>query len=395
MKLVVFSHKICWKSEQSPSGWATDGGFVYHMQSLASTYEQTVLLVPVRKSGQSKGEVCFTDRSIKMIPLMEPFGSGLLRKLLFPVWFIIHLPKFITHVLSSDVVHSPIPGDVGTIGMLLGPLLRKKVFVRYCGNWMAIKTFPEKCWAWYGETFAGKSIAYLCTGGNNDPPSKKNNALKWIFSTSMLKRELESYPHKKFDFKNEFIICMGARLEKEKGFDILINAVSLLAEKIPQLKVELYGDGPDRQLFEEQVIKCHLSEKVKFLGKLNGNEVHQVLARADIFCFPTYSSEGFPKVVIEAMAHSIPVISTAVSVIPNLINNALTPAGLVVEKQNHEQLAEKIEFYYRNPSIHKIHADNAGRVASVFTLENWVDTINNLLNLQWGTRLCRTKDIIK
>jgi len=87
LKLVVFSHKMCWKSDASPTNWATDGGFVFHMQSLASAYEQTVLMVPVSKNGKSQGEVWFTDSTVKIIPLLEPFGSGITRKLLFPVWF--------------------------------------------------------------------------------------------------------------------------------------------------------------------------------------------------------------------------------------------------------------------------------------------------------------------
>jgi hypothetical protein len=158
LKLVAFSHKVCWKSKASPTGWATDGGFVYHMQALSSAYDETVLMVPVSKSRKTKGEVWFTDNHIKIVPLSEPFGSGIARKLLFPVWFIIHLPKFISQVLHADVVHAPIPGDIGTIGMLLAPLFHKKLFIRYCGNWRALRTIPEKWWAWYGEKFAGKSI---------------------------------------------------------------------------------------------------------------------------------------------------------------------------------------------------------------------------------------------
>lgn len=365
------------------------------MQSLASSYEQMVLMVPLSKNQKSIGEIWFTDTSLKIVPLIAPFGSGITRKLLFPVWFLIQLPKFISQIIKADIIHAPIPGDIGTIGMLLAPLFGKKIFVRYCGNWRALKTIPEKFWAWYGEKLAGRSIAYLCTGGDSSPPCESNPALKWIFSSSMLQNEVKEFTQKEFNFNKEYVLVMGGRLIQEKGFGIMIGAIATIAERIPNLKVYLFGDGPDRDIFIKQVEEFGLNNIVKFLGKLNGSQVHQVLAKADVFCFPTYSSEGFPKVVIEAMAHGIPVISTPVSVIPNLINEPGKEAGFLVAQRNVDQLADKIEFYYHNPRIHKLHADNARLIAPVYTLENWVDTINERLNLQWNTQICRKKNIIK
>ncbi|MEP6616504.1 MAG: glycosyltransferase, partial [Ginsengibacter sp.] len=280
----------------SPTGWATDGGFVFHMQALASSYDETVLLVPVIKSGTSKGEVWFSDSTIRIVPLSEPFGSGILRKLLFPFWFLMELPKFVSQLQDADIVHAPVPGDIGTIGMLLAPLFGKKLFIRYCGNWRLLRTLPEKFWAWYGEKFAGRSIAYLCTGGDEKDPSEKNPSLKWIFSSSMRKKELDTYRRKDFDFTKEFNLVMGGRLIREKGFGILLDAVQLINGKIPKLKVNIFGDGPDTSIFQEKANKLGLDDKVTFSGKLNSNQVHALLSTADIFCFPTFSSEGFPKV---------------------------------------------------------------------------------------------------
>jgi glycosyltransferase involved in cell wall biosynthesis len=274
-------------------------------------------------------------------------------------------------------------------------LFGKKLFIRYCGNWLVIKTFPEKFWAWYGEKFTGKSIAYFCTGGSEKPPSQTNPALKWIFSSSMLTSELESYTRKNFDFNREFNLVIGGRLIHEKGFGLLIDAVELLKSKIPNIKAFIFGDGPDRQLFEEKVKDLGLEDRIKFLGKLNAGQVHQLLSEADIFCFPTYSSEGFPKVVIEAMAHGLPVICTPVSVMPFLVNNPERPAGLLVEKKNIAQLADQIGYYFDHPAIHLIHSKNAKQISLGYSLENWVDAINQNLNEQWKTKLCRLRDIKK
>lgn len=394
MKLLIFSHKLLWRSGKSPTGWATDGGFVFQIQALASSYTQTVLMVPSSKKRNESGEVWITDETIKIVPLAKPFGTGIFRKLLFPAWVLIHLPKFIYYTLKTDIVHAAIPGDIGSIGMIIAPLLGKKIFIRYCGNWQNRKTFAEKLWGWYGNTFAGKSIAFLCTGGSLIPPSQKNPALTWIFSSSMLEEDIKGMKRRQFDFRQEFNLVMGGRMAVEKGFGILIQAVSLVRQEIPHLKVYLFGDGVDKNIFEKQVAELQLLGTVNFLGKLNATQVHNALAMADIFLLPSFS-EGFPKAVIEALAHSIPVICTPVSVLPKLVNDSENPAGLLVEQKNAEMLAKHILHYYHNPEIHLSHANNARKISTAYSLEKWVDTINDSLNKQWKTKLCRVRAIKK
>jgi glycosyltransferase involved in cell wall biosynthesis len=395
MKLVVFSHKVCWNSRISPVGYATDGGFVFHMQALASSFDKVYLLVPISRTPMEVGEIIFTDKTIQIIPLKNVFGKGLVRKLLFPFWFLFHSPIFIKYLLKSDVVHAPIPGDIGTIAMLLAPLFNKKIFVRYCGNWKVIKTLPEKFWVWYGEKLTKKNIAYLTTGGDIEPPSKKNKNIKWIFSSSMLQNEINGFSQKDFDIQQTFKIAIGGRLIKEKGFGITIEAIARLINEIKSIQLVIYGEGPDRKIFEERVKQLGLTKNVVFLGKLSATEVHKVLGEIDIFCFPTYSSEGFPKAVIEAMAHGVPIISTDVSVIPNLISNTHKPAGLIVDKQNVDQLVNALKFYFEHPNIHVQHAHNAKEIACDYSLERWIDTMNEILNNQWASQIYRKKVILK
>ena len=395
MKLVVFSHKVCWPSPASHIGFATDGGFVFHMQALSSSYNKVYLLVPISREKQPKGEIVFTDQSIQIVPLSVPFGKGVLRKLLFPIWLLFHLPKFVFYTLKSDVVHAPIPGDVGTIAMFIAPLLRKRLFIRYCGNWHRKKTIAEKFWGWYGESFTGRRIAYMTTGGGARAPSLKNKNIKWVFSSSMSNKDIASYNQKKFDLANSLTIATGGRLIEEKGFGILLDAFAIIQETFPSVNIEIYGDGPDRKKFQDKAIALGINNKVSFLGNLNNVEVHNVLSRADIFCFPTYSSEGFPKVIIEAMAHGLPILSTNVSVIPSLIENPDLPCGRIVESKNSVDLAEKILYYIDNQVGHQEHSKNAKELARSYSLENWMDQINDILNSQWKTELKRIKQISK
>lgn len=344
---------------------------------------------------QPNGEIVFTDQSIQIVPLWEPFGKGILRKLLFPIWLLCHLPKFIFYTLKSSVVHAPIPGDVGTIAMFIAPFLRKRLFIRYCGNWYRKKTTAEKFWGWYGETFTGRRIAFMTTGGGESVPSLKNKNIKWVFSSSMSDRDIASYGQKQFNLTTSLTIATGGRLIEEKGFGILLDAFVLIHKTFPSINIEIYGDGPDRKKFQNQAATLGINEKVSFLGKLNNVGVHEVLSRADLFCFPTNSSEGFPKVIIEAMAHGLPILSTNVSVIPTLIENSNLPCGRIVESKNSEDLAEKIKYYLNNQTVFQEHSRNAKVIAGSYSLENWIDQINDTLNSQWKIEIKRIKQISK
>jgi len=95
-------------------------------------------------------------------------------------------------ILRADAVHSPIPGDIGTIGFLLAFALRKPLFIRHCGNWLKPSTTAERFWKWFMEKFAGGRQVMLATGGSPGPPSRVNSAIHWIFSTTLSDVELRS-----------------------------------------------------------------------------------------------------------------------------------------------------------------------------------------------------------
>ena len=90
MKLLVFSHKECWRSSDSTTGWATDGGFAMHMDYLAKLFESTQILVP-EVNKREKGEVFFTNSSIRIVPLKLFFKKGIANKLFMPFWVLFYL----------------------------------------------------------------------------------------------------------------------------------------------------------------------------------------------------------------------------------------------------------------------------------------------------------------
>jgi colanic acid/amylovoran biosynthesis glycosyltransferase len=127
------------------------------------------------------------------------------------------------------------------------------------------------------------------------------------------------------------VLCVG-RLIPAKGQHVLLEAFARLrAEGLP-LKLRYVGDGADRKSLEEFAKTAGLGASVIFEGALNHDRALGFVARADMFVLPSFA-EGIPVALMEAMALGVPVISTFVAGIPELIRHErdgiLVPAGSV------------------------------------------------------------------
>ena len=382
VKLVVFSHKPCWSSEASPSGYATDGGFAIQMATLSELFDETRVLVPCQESGGQPGEISIGGHNLVVVPL-TPFRGGLgRRRLTMPFWLIRNGWALIREVRRADGVHAPIPGDVGTFGMLLAFLLRKPLFVRYCGDWSRQRTVAERFWKWFLEKFAGGRNVILATGGAAEPPSRRNPAIRWIFSTTLPESELSAC-HVGHDpvpsgQPRLIIVC---RQEREKGTGAVIESLPLLLPDYPNATLDVVGDGGALGEFEDLAVKLGLRARVTLHGKVDHSTVIRRLQQADLFCFPTLSSEGFPKVVLEALACGLPVLTTRVSVLPQLIG---TGCGVLLDEVTPASVAEGVRLCMSDGEQYRSMSKTAVRTARQYSLERWRETIGDLLRMAWG-----------
>lgn len=118
------------------------------------------------------------------------------------------------------------------------------------------------------------------------------------------------------------IIFIG-RLAAIKGVALLIDAVDELIQTVPRLRLTLVGDGPERSQLEAQVAALGLADHVTFTGYLGQKDVAARLARADIFALPSFA-EGVPVVLMEAMAAGLPVVTSQVAGISELVGDGVS-----------------------------------------------------------------------
>lgn len=382
MKLVVISHKVCWVSPDSASGYATDGGFPFQMRALSELFDSTVLVQPYIFPTNRSGEIPLTGHNLSIIPLSHPLGRGILRKLLLPLWFAGNGLTLIREILQADAVHTPIPGDIGTIGMLLSFLLGKPLFVRHHGNWFVQRTIAEHSWKWFMERTAGGKNVMLATGGAPQIPSLCNPAIRWIFATSLTKEELKgSAPSAARVLKEQARLIIVCRQERLKGTGVLIRSLPIILEDFPRVSLDVVGDGEAFEEFKKLTLTLGISDRVTFYGRVDHDRVIQLLRQADLFCYPTTDSEGFPKSVLEALACGLPVVTTQVSVIPQLIG---TGCGLLIEEVTPQAVARAVKKILSDQEAYRVMSSRAIETARRYSLEQWQNEIGQILEKAWG-----------
>jgi glycosyltransferase involved in cell wall biosynthesis len=149
------------------------------------------------------------------------------------------------------------------------------------------------------------------------------------------------------------LLCVS-RLVKKKGIDTLLEAVALLAADRPDLRLEVVGSGPLAESLKELAQRLKISDRVTFFGALPSTAVDAAYERCAVVVLPCRITQdgdrdGLPTVLVEALARSVPVISTSVVGIPELVRHGET--GLLVEPDDPVALAAAIDKLTSDPAL--------------------------------------------
>jgi len=176
-----------------------------------------------------------------------------------------------------------------------------------------------------------------------------------------------------FDPKKTNLVIV-ATLRSWKGHAYLIEAV----EKIKNNDIHLYivGDGPQRENLENVVDSRGLGKNITLTGQQD--DVSKWLQASDIFVLPSYANEGVPQALIQAMACGLPVITTNIGAITELVHDQ--EHGIVIQPSNAEAIKNAILKLINTPNLMKQYGQ-AGfeRVTREFSDQRMLDSTERVL----------------
>ncbi len=185
------------------------------------------------------------------------------------------------------------------------------------------------------------------------------------------------------------ILSVGRYVEK-KGFGDLIAACGLLRDRGVVFACEIIGGGPLEEELQAQIAGAQLGEVVRLLGPRSQGEVRRQLATASIFvlaCVPETGggSDNLPTVIMEAMACGVPVVSTPVAGVPEMIRNG--QYGVLVPPKNPAALAGALEKLLADPPAAERLGGQGKAAAQKFAIEKTTAALKHLLVAQAALRV--------
>jgi glycosyltransferase involved in cell wall biosynthesis len=315
-----------------------------------------------------------------------------------------HLPKGLSHLVyfwrllkclgDYDLVYAQDPVSVGFPAWLAAKLRRRKFMIRVAGDYAweqgcqrfgirdSVDDFQGRRYGGQTEflrrlqTFVVKRAAAVIT------PSQyfRGIVIGWGVSPERVSAiyngidlaEAPTPDPESWETRPRVLISAG-RLVPWKGFGGLLRLLAVL----PQWRLEIVGSGPEQSRLLDQARLLGVIERVNFAGALPRAELFRRLAAAKIFILNS-AFESFSFQVVEALAAGVPVITTAVGSLPELVTDRRE--GLLVAPDDLEAMGEAIKFLENHPEISQRFVVAGRRKAETFAIKKTVDQLVEILN---------------
>lgn len=179
----------------------------------------------------------------------------------------------------------------------------------------------------------------------------KERLIKWGVQENKIKLIPSFYIDldifKPLNLEKKYDLVTACRLVKNKGLDLLLEAIKLISYDL-KLKLLIIGEGPEFKNLKAKVKSLKLENNVEFAGWLRGEEeIAQLYNQSKIFILTSYN-EGGPRAALEAIACGLPIITTRVGIIEEIIKDGKN--GIFID-WSQEDIAEKIKFLLENNSL--------------------------------------------
>ena len=256
-------------------------------------------------------------------------------------------------------IHTPVPG-LGDIASFAGRNI-PQVITYHTGSMKKGKPLVDLALGAYESTILkimlGRAEKIICSSDSIRFGFLKKYAAKSATVTPGVDCGLFSPDPKKTAEKKTLLFV--AKLEngqEYKGLRTLIDALQILQKNIPEIKLKVAGDGDMKEWYKNYAEKCGLGKNIDFLGNLEDRRLIELYQSGSMLVLPT-AKDSYPLAVLESMSCGLPVISTTIGGIPEMVENG--KEGFLIQPGKPLELAEKIREITTNPSLQKRFSEAA------------------------------------
>lgn len=299
-------------------------------------------------------------------------------KLVYKIRHILYSLKIFTITRNSSINYIFIPGNIGVIISLFSLLLRQPYAIYYRGDWK-IKT--PRIFRIFKKIIFKNAKFILYVGAVDD------NYLSYLNENCetvvpMLSMPIDNY--KNISLKtsgNNIRLLFIGEITVEKGvYELFYSIQNLHSKGYKDIYLTYVGKGKEFINLLNIISTYNLQTHVNMLGKItDSHQLIEIYRSHDIFCLPSYS-EGFPRVLYEAMLFSLPIITTNVGKINTLLENNIN--SLFIKTKDIKDLEDKVETLKENVSL-RINIGNNNLKTIKPYIDKWKDKTHGDQVVSW------------
>lgn len=354
------------------------GPYAREIDIWADIFPEIVIAAPYREEKPPKVCTPFDRPNISISPQVESGGDNLKAKVLQSLLLPKHIWRLRRVMKESDAVHVRCPGSLGLMGVILAPLFADKMIAKYAGQWNAHegerkivklqRTILKSSW-WKGPvTVYGK--------WQNQPPH-----IIPFFTSMMSKEQIdEAVKVGKTKIHTPLRVLFSGRLAPEKRIYALLEAAKIVLDKGIDLELTIVGNGGERENLQKLTDKLNIQDKVKFVGDLPYEKSLKWYEWADCLVLPSKRSEGWAKVLAEAMCYGITCIAVSHGQLPFMLENK----GILLENGSIEEIANALTDISGNPNKYLEMGRRASEWSRKYSIEGLRDELTDLLSRHWN-----------
>lgn len=391
--LGILYHMPFWRAADG-SLWETEGSFARYVDSLAPFFDEVVLAVPVFDAPQASGSRVRAT-NVTLAPL--PYFPG-------PRQFYPMLPSMLSRlrawVRRCDVVHLRVPTPAAIFAFRMAQAERKPTFLLVVGDYEALlphlgyrglKKFLFSRYVDFEEWALRHMTARALTFANGAAlRAKHERETVRIHETRTTTLSLD-------DISTRPDTCGGprvrlltvSRIDPRKGLRTLPTVVKEVQRAGYDVTADVIGPTvgligrSEHDAITAEAARLNVADRVHVRGPIALDQLMPMYREFDVFVLPTRPGEGVPRVLLEAMASGLPVVTTAVSGIASLVSDG--DNGLLVDEDSPVAMTAAVLRVIREPALRQRLIAGGYATAKAHTLEQqaavMMDVVAAELNL--------------
>ena len=376
MKLVIVSHTPHYRRGGKVVGW---GPTIREIDQLSEIFDQVVHIAPVHSKDAPQSALAYESERVRVRAVAPSGGGGVKNKLDVLRRAQSYVQAMRQELRDADAVHVRCPANISLVALVVLMFTGhpRKRWLKYAGNWnpKGAEAWSYTLQRWLLRSGWHKGVVTVNGEWPNQPSFVRSFFNPCLNDQELLEgREISGAKRMTDPIRLIFV----GRLDSGKGADRTLQIVARHKELGGAALLDLVGDGKGRQSLEQLAKTLGIGDQVTFHGAQPRPTLAPLYSRAHLMILAS-GSEGWPKVLSEAMAYGVVPVASNVSSIPQYLERFNT--GRSFAPGDLDGFADSIQWYATHPGNWKQESKNAVKEAELFSYARHCKAVRRILEI--------------